>query len=165
MYMMGTVSAYGPRDVEKHRASGPGAPAGNAGEGLTARATFSNPVVMLRLRDRHRGWSPPGKVGGLDHRPLGLLWAESAETLTWAEMDSLLSAREQHFRSLLWATSGLEKSEPGRNNLGGGRANKEMVPDDGAVWLAWSRLYTGQCQSPISEGVVVDEVGALLSVG
>lgn len=124
MHRMSKVSACGPLDVGMYTVSAPGAPAGKAGGELTVRATFSNPLVLLlRLRDRHHGWWPPGTVDELDRRPLELLWAESVETLTWAEMGSLLSAREQHFRSLLGATVGRWRSEPGRNSLGGDRAS------------------------------------------
>lgn len=139
MYRTSKVSACGPPDVGMRTASAPGAPADKAGEELKARATFSNPLVLLlRLRDRHHGWWPPGIVDELDHRPRELLWAELVETLTWAEMGSLLSAREQHFLSLLGATVGRERSELGRNSLGVGRAYQEMILGDDGVWLAWS---------------------------
>lgn len=93
-------------------------------------------MLLLHLGDRHRGWRPVGTLPELGHRPHELLWAESVETLTWAEMGSLLLAREQHYHSLLGAKVSQERSAPDLNNFDVGRAGYGMCLDDG-VWLAW----------------------------
>lgn len=94
--------------------------------------------MSLRFRDTHHG-RPSGTLPELVRRPLELLWAEAAETLTWAEMGSLLSTREQDYQSLLWAKIGRERSAPGLNSLGVGRASYAGCLDDG-VWFAWEWL-------------------------
>lgn len=137
-YTTTLASACGPLDVGMRTTCALEALAGKAGGAPRAPVTFLNQAVLLLwLRDRHHGWRPAGILGKLDHRPHELLWAESEKTLTWAEMGSLLLAREQRLRSLLGATVGQGGSVPGLKGPGAGRKSWEMDLE-GGIGLAWS---------------------------
>lgn len=84
-------------------------------------------------RDKHRAWLP-GSPLDLEYRPLGVVWTRVAETLTWAERDRPWS--RSGTPSLLWPSSGRERSAPVWIRLGVGRVDRILVRCSG-LELAW----------------------------
>ena len=71
-------------------------------------------------------------------RPLGLLLAEAAETLTWAERDMPLLEQQSRTLPCRRPSSGRERSAPGLICPGAGRAEWTPCRDSG-LRLAWIR--------------------------
>lgn len=90
------------------------------------------PVLPSR-RDKHRVWLP-GSPLDLEYRPLGAVWTRVVETLTWAERDRPWS--RSGTPSLLWPSSGRERSAPVWKRLGAGRVDSIPVRCS-ALKLAW----------------------------